>query len=317
MDRLSALEIFVTVVSEGSFSAAARSLGMSKSAVSKHIAALEDRLGVRLLNRTTRRLSLTDAGALYCERANRLIAEAEDAEAEVSQLSSAPKGVLRLSAPLSFGIRHLGPLLPAFLAQNPGLTIDLKLDDRLVDLVQDGFDIALRVTTLTDSSLMVRRLCPSRVVMVASPDYLAERGIPAEPADLKEHACLVYSNQTYGLEWRLVEAASGNKLTVRLGDSRVRANNGDILRFAALQGQGIAILPTFFVGEDISLQRLVRVLPGWEGVSNDVCLVWPHARYTPAKVRAFVDYMVKALGGGTPPWEDCPSLSRGLPPSQE
>lgn len=307
MDRLAALEIFVSVVSEGSFSAAARSLGMSKSAVSKHVAALEDRLGVRLLNRTTRRLSLTDAGALYCERANSLISEAEEAEAEVSQLSSAPRGVLRLSAPLSFGIRHLGPLLPAFLAENPGLSVDLRLDDRLVDLVQDGFDIALRVTTLADSSLMVRRLCLSRVVMVASASYLGERGTPQVPADLKEHACLVYSNQTYGLEWRLIEPSSGEKTTVRLGESRIRANNGDILRFAALQGQGIAILPTFFVGEDLSRGRLVRVLPGWEGLSNDVCLVWPHARYTPAKVRAFVDYMVKALGGGIPPWEDCPA----------
>lgn len=302
MDRLAALEVFTTVVAEGSFSAAARSLGMSKSAVSKQVAALEDRLGARLLNRTTRRLSLTDAGAVYLERANRIVAEAEDAEAEVSQLSSSPRGVLRLSAPLSFGIRHLGPLLPGFMAENPGVTIDLSLDDRFVDLVQEGFDLALRVTTLADSSLMVRRLCPIRSVLVASPSYLREVGEPAHPTDLKGHRCLVYTNQAHGLEWRLT-SSQGEKLTVRLGESRLRVNNGDILRQAVLDGAGIAILPTFFVGSDLKLGTMVRVCPDWEGSGGDVSLLWPHARFTPAKVRVFIDYMAAAYAAG-PPWEE-------------
>jgi DNA-binding transcriptional LysR family regulator len=302
MDRLTALEIFTTVVSEGSFSGAARHLGMSKSAVSKHVASLEDRLGARLLNRTTRRLSLTDAGAVYYERANRIVADAIEAEAEVSQLSSSPRGVLRVSAPLSFGIRHLGPLLPEFMQQNPVVEVDLRLDDRLVDLVEDGFDVALRVTDPADSSMMVRRLCPSRAVLVASQGYVDSHGLPDHPMALKEHPCLVYSNQPYGLEWRL-KSITGERLTVRLGDSRLRANNGDILRQAALQGVGVAILPTFFVGEDLRHGRLVRICPDWEGLGGQVSLLWPHARFTPAKVRVFVDYMVNACGT-TPPWDD-------------
>jgi DNA-binding transcriptional LysR family regulator len=302
MDRLTALEIFTTVVSEGSFSGAARQLGMSKSAVSKQVAALEDRLGARLLNRTTRRLSLTDPGALYYERANRIVAEAEEAEAEVSQLSASPRGVLRISAPLSFGIRHLGPLLPGFMQENNGIEVDLKLDDSFVDLVDQGFDVALRVTDPVDSSMTVRRLCPSRTVLVASPGYVDLRGIPDHPLELKEHACLLYSNQPYGLEWRL-KSSTNERLTVRLGESRLRANNGDIIRQAALQGVGVAILPTFFVGEDLRQGRLVRLCPDWEGIGGEVCLLWPHSRFTPAKVRVFVDYMVKACGS-SPPWDD-------------
>lgn len=301
MDKLSGMAVFVRVVEEGGFSAAARVLGVSKSAVSKQVAALEERLGARLLNRTTRRLALTDAGAAYHARASRILAEAEEAEAEVSQLSAAPRGLLRVNAPLTFGVRHLSPLISKFMAQYPDLRVEIQLDDRFVDLVAEGFDVGVRIANLADSSLIARQLCPSRRVLAASPAYLEAHGTPQCPEDLSEHRCLLYSYSMSGDTWRM-KGPGGRIATVRV-NGPLRANNGDLIRAAAVAGQGIVMSPTFITGEDLAAGRLVRILPEWEDQTGSLFVVWPHARFTPAKVRAFVDFMVAEIGR-TPPWEE-------------
>ncbi len=300
MDRLAEMEIFVRVVDDGSFSAAADGLGMTKSAVSKRVAALEERLGARLLNRTTRRLSVTDAGAAFHARAARILAEADEAEAEVSRLQAVPRGLLRVNAPVTFGINHLGPLLPAFLARYPELSVDLVLNDRFVDLVEEGFDLAIRIADLDDSSLIARRLCASDRILVAGPDYVAARGLPRTPDDLADHTCLLYSLLRRSGEWTL-RHASGTEARVRVSGGALRANNGDVLRQATLDGLGITMMPTFIVGADLAAGRLVRVLPEWGDATGAVHAVWPAGRFTAAKVRAFVDMLVDAFK--TPSWE--------------
>lgn len=301
MDSLSGLTVFVRVVDAGGFTAAAREMGVSKSAISKQVAGLEERLGARLLNRTTRRLSLTDAGATLYERALRILAEAEEAEAAVSQLSSAPRGLLRINAPVTFGIGHLGPLLPAFMELYPDLSLEVVVNDRMVDLVEEGFDVAVRIADLPDSSLIAKRLCCSRRVVVASPDYVARRGAPRHPEDLANHELVMYAYTLRGTEWRLT-GPEGRTASIRADNSRLKANNGDLLRMAVNSGHGVAIMPTFVVGDDLASGRLVRLLPDWQDESGGVYAVWPHARFVPAKVRAFVDFLAEKMAG-TPPWE--------------
>lgn len=303
MDRLSGMAVFVRVVEEESFSAAARVLGMSKSAVSKQVAALEERLGARLLNRTTRRLALTDAGAAFHERAARILADAEEAETAVSQLSAAPRGVLRVNAPVTFGIQHLGPLLPAFMAAYPDLAVEVSLNDRFVDLVEEGFDVAVRVGRLPDSSLIARRLAPVRRLVVASPAYVEAHGMPTGPEDLRGHSCLHYTYQLRGDAWSLT-GPDGRVAEVRVA-GRLRANNGDILRAALLAGMGVAYTPSFIVGRDLAEGRLVRLLPGWEDTTAAVYAVHPHSRLVAPKVRAFVDYLAERFAG-------CPSWDAGI-----
>ncbi|MGC2856822.1 LysR family transcriptional regulator [Novispirillum sp. DQ9] len=304
MDRLSGMAVFVRVVEEGGFSAAARALGLSKSAVSKQVSALEERLGARLLNRTTRRLALTDAGTAFHERAVRILADAEEAEAAVSQLSTAPRGVLRINAPVTFGIQHLGPLLPEFMAAYPELVVEVTLNDRFVDLVEEGFDVAVRIGRLADSSLIARRLAPVRRLVVASPAYVAAHGAPETPEDLRHHACLHYTYLLRGDVWSLT-GTDGRTVDVRVA-GRLRANNGDVLRSALLAGLGIAYTPSFIVGRDVAEGRLVRLLPGWEDISAAVYAVHPHARLVPPKVRAFVDYLAQRFAGH-PEWDlGCP-----------
>lgn len=300
MDRLAEMEVFVRVVDEGGFSAAARALNMSKSAVSKRVASLEDRLGARLINRTTRRLALTDAGTTFYARAARILAEAEEAEAAVSSLQAAPRGVLRVNAPVSFGLNHLGGLLPGFLARYPDLSVDLVLNDRFVDLVDEGFDLAIRITSLEDSSLIARRLCGLHRILVASPDYLDRHGVPDHPDDLRDHACLLYTYLRRSGEWTL-HTGDGRAARVQVNAAALSANNGDVLGEAAIQGLGITMMPTFIIGEALASGRLVRVLPDWEDLSGGIYAVWPSGRFIPAKVRAFVDLLVDAFRD--PPWE--------------
>lgn len=303
MDRLSGMAVFVRVVEEESFSAAARVLGLSKSAVSKQVAALEDRLGARLLNRTTRRLSLTDAGVAFYDRAQRIVADAEEAEAAVSQLSATPRGVLRVNAPVSFGVQHLGPVLPEFMDAHPDLSVELTLNDRFVDLVEEGFDVAVRIGRLPDSSLIARRLAPLRRVVVASPAYVAAHGAPQQPEDLRDHACLLYAYLLRGDAWAL-RGPEGRAVEVRV-DGRLRANNGDVLRAALLGGMGVAYMPSFLVGNDLAEGRLVRLLPEWQDDSAGIYAVHPHARLVPPKVRAFVDFLAERYG-------NCPAWEAGL-----
>jgi len=301
MDRLGGMAVFAKVVETGSFSAAARALGLSKSAVSKQVAALEARLGARLLNRTTRTLSLTDPGLAFHDRAVRILAEAEEAERAVSLLQSEPRGLLRVNAPVTFGVEHLAPLVARLMARHPELQVDLTLEDRMVDLVAEGHDVAVRIGRPADSSLIARKLAPSRRVVVASPDHVARHGAPQRPEDLRDHPCLRYAYMLRGDEWALC-GPGGREATVRVG-GRLRANNGDALRCAAEAGLGVALMPTFIVGESLRAGRLVRLLPGWSDEEGVVCAVWPTSRFLSPKVRALVDFLAEALGPA-PYWEE-------------
>ena len=301
MDQLDAMAVFARVVEAESFSGAARALGLSKSAVSKQISRLEDRLGLRLLNRTTRRLSLTEGGAAFYQGCQRVVAEAEAAEQAVTHLASAPRGRLRVNAPMSFGVRHVSPALPEFLARYPELAIDLALNDRVVDLVEEGFDVGVRIGRLTDSSLVARRLAPNRAVLSAAPGYLEARGMPRRPEELEGHACLIYSYQAMGEGWRLAGPEGERHFKI---SGPLRVNNGAAILAAARGGLGVALLPGFICGEDLRAGRLVRVLPDWEAPPDSaVSAVYPAARHLSPKVRVFVDFLAERFGG-KPYWDE-------------
>ncbi len=299
LDTLVGMAVFARVVDDGGFSAAARRLGLSKSAVSKQVAALEDRLGARLLNRTTRRMSLTEAGTALVERCRRVLAEAEAAQDAIGLLQAAPTGVLRVNAPMTFGTLHLAPAIPDFLERHPGISVDLNLNDRMVDLVEEGFDVAVRIARLADSSLVARKLAPMRRVMVASPLYLARRGVPERLADLAGHDCFSYSYVAAGDEWRFT-GPDGEEVVQPTG--RLRANNGEVLREAALAGIGIAVLPVFIAGPDLAAGRLVQVLPQYDNRGGAIYAVWPSGRHPSPKLRAFVDFLAERFGPN-PYWE--------------
>ncbi len=298
--KLTQMNAFAAVVEAGSFTAAAGAKGLSKAALSRHVAQLEDRLGVRLLNRTTRRLSLTEAGRAYYEGCQRMLAEAEGADAQVTALAASPRGVLRLSAPMSFGISHLTPMLAPFLEACPELSLDLVLGDRLVDLVEEGFDAALRIGQLADSSLIARRLCGLESYLCATPAYLERAGLPKHPKDLTEHDCLIYSYQRDSRRWHF-EGAEG-RLTIEV-KGRVVANNGETLLGLALAGQGLVSLPSFLVAEPLRDGCLVRLLPGWRRSGQGaVYLVYPARRNAPPKLRALLDFLAARITD-PPPWE--------------
>jgi DNA-binding transcriptional LysR family regulator len=300
MDRLAALEAFVKVAETHSFSEAARRMRASKSAVSRQIAALEADLGARLFHRTTRSMTLTEAGRGYFERASRILSDLDEANLSVSQLQSAPRGRLRVSAPMSFGFLHLAPALTEFLSVYRDVEVDIALNDRFVDLVDEGFDVAVRVGTLVDSSLVARRLAPIRRVVCASPAYLKAHGTPASPDDLKTHDCLCNSNVALAREWRFV-TPQGEPWPVEV-TGRINANNGDLLKVAAVNGLGFVNLPTFIVGSDLQAGKLVSVLEAF--IPQDLTLnaVYPHARHLSPKVRAFVDFLA-ARFGPRPYWD--------------
>ena len=301
MDRLAALEAFAKVAETQSFSEAARRLRSSKSAVSRHVAALEADLGARLLHRTTRSLTLTEAGRSYYERASRILADLEEADASVSQLQAAPRGRLRVNAPMSFGFLHLAAALGDFLTRYPEIELDVALTDRFVDLVDEGVDVAVRIGNLSDSSLVARRLAVIRRVVCASPDYLKARGVPQTPDDLKTHDCLINTNMGAGREWRF--AHQGGKPWPVEVNGRMSSNNGDMLRVAALRGHGFVDLPTFIVGEDLKAGTLVGVLEPYVAQHLTLNAVYPTARHLSPKVRAFVDFLSQRFGGDKPYWD--------------
>lgn len=298
MDHFATLTAFVHTVECGGFTAAARRLGLSKSLVSRQVAQLETNLGARLLQRTTRRLSPTEVGQAYYQRAQRILADLADAAAEIGHLQAAPRGKLRISAPMSFGVLHLAPALPRFLAACPELELDLALSDRFVDLVEEGFDVAVRIGRLSDSTLVARRIAPIRRVVCASPAYLARCGTPQNPADLTEHACLSHLDQGPA-EWRFV--VDGQQQTIKV-NSRLRAGNGEALRILALAGLGLTYLPTFFVGDDLRSGTLVPVLSPYVPGDSALHGVYPHGRHLTAKVRAFLDFLGECYGP-VPPWD--------------
>ena len=310
MSRLEDMELFVQVVEAGSFTAAARRAGLSKSMVSRRIAALEDRLAARLLNRTTRRLTLTETGSAFYERAARLVAEADEAELLASQLDAEPRGRLRVAAPMSFGFLHLASALAAFAAEYPRLVVDLDLDDRFVDLASEGQDMAVRIGRLSDSSLVARRLAPCRLCIVASPDYLARRGTPERPEDLAGHDSLVYSNTSAAEQWRFVGVSErlAPRLTVRL-----QANNGDALCAAAEAGLGLAVLPSFLAAPAVARGRLRIVLADHPLEESGIYAVYPAHRHLSAKVRRLIDFLALRFGG-EPYWDEPLKLAGSLTP---
>lgn len=299
MDRLASMAVFAKVAELGSFSAAAGALGLSKSAVSKHVTALEERLGVRLVNRTTRRLALTEVGLSYRETCARIVQEVEEAELEAGRHGSEPRGRLRVTAPMTFGILHLAPLLPEFLARHPRLEIDLALDDRVVDLLEEGIDVALRIGTLRDSSLIARRLATARSLCAASPAYLAQAGTPGHPADLAAHNALRYTYRRGPEAWELER--DGERHVVRLRGN-LAANNGDALRAAALAGLGVVVLPDFIIADDVAAGRLVPLLTDWRTPEFPIQAVWPPQRHPAPKLRAFVDFLADQLARRCP-WQ--------------
>jgi DNA-binding transcriptional LysR family regulator len=294
MDRLAALEAFVKVAETRSFSEAARRLRTSKSVISRQIAGLETELGARLFHRTTRSMTLTEAGRRYFDRAARILADLEEAKLSVSQLQAAPRGKLRVNAPMSFGFLHLASALGDFISRYPEVEIDVTLNDRFVDLVEEGFDVAVRIGSLQDSSLVARKLAPIRRAICASPDYLKVRGVPASPEHLKAHDCLCNSNLPAGREWRFV-TVDGKPVIVEV-KGPLTANNGDALKVAALKGLGFAYLPTFIVGSDLQAGALVTVLDKF--IPQDLTLnaVYPHSRHLSPKVRTFIDFLAERFG---------------------
>jgi DNA-binding transcriptional LysR family regulator len=291
MDMPGAMIVFAQVVDSRSFSAAAARLGLSKSAVSKQIAKLEDRLGARLLNRTTRTLSPTDAGQDFYERCLRVVHEVEEAERAITHLSAEPRGLLRLSAPASFGREYLAPLVPEMLARWPELRIEALFEDRFVDVVAEGFDLVIRITRLQDSSLVARRIASCRRVVCAAPTYLERHGVPRIPADLVRHDCVLYSYATDQNEWEFL-GPDGRLETVRV-DGRLRANNAEVTLAALRAGAALALSPDFIVGPDIAAGRLVPLLTEYENPFGAIYAVWPHNRNLAPKVRAVVDFLVE------------------------
>ena len=309
MDRLEEMRTFVKVVEIGSITGAAERLGIAKSAVSRRLADLEERLSVQLFRRTTRTLSLTDTGASFHERCLRILADVEEAELAVSQAHGTLRGRLRVAVPLSFGLRHLGPAIDAFLRDHPEVEFDLDLNDRQVDLLAEGFDLAVRIAELRDSTLIARRLAPVRMVVCASPDYLARHGTPGAAAALADHACLVYSNApTPGL-WEYVDPAGRpGRVQVR---ARIQANNGDCLREAAEDGHGIVLGPSFILHQAIEGGRLLPILRDHRWPTLHAHAVYPRTRHLSQRVRAFVDVLIERFAG-VPYWDRC--LGEGKSP---
>ena len=290
MDRLTEMEAFATVVDQGGFTDAAKKMGISKSAVSKHVSSLESRLGARLLNRTTRRVSPTEIGLAYYDRARRVLNDAGEADALVTAMQSAPSGMLRVSVATDFGVNHLSPVLGDFLHSYPDITVNMVLNNRYVELISEGFDLAIRVGELEDSSLRARKLCETNKRMIAAPEYFRQFGRPQKIDDLNEHKLLHYSNQASGNVWK-VTAPSGEKRQVRTAGS-LTVNDGQSLLNAAIGGLGIAYLPSFLYAEPLRQGLLEDVIPELPMEVQGIYAIYPPGRYTQPKVRAFIDFLV-------------------------
>lgn len=315
MDRFEELQTFVRVVEAGSITAAAERSGLAKSAVSRRIADLEARLGAQLVARTTRRLTVTEIGQAFYERCRRLIADLAEAESLVADTHGALGGTLRVATPVTFGMMHLAPVLTEFKQQHPGVTVDVDFSDRHVNLIEDGFDVAVRIGRLTDSSLIARRLCPIRLIACASPDYLAQHGTPETPADLADHKCLHYSLQPQGRQWHYT-APDGSEDQVPVHAHMV-ASNGEFLRDAAIAGEGIALQPSFIVYRAVASGELVPVLTDYRWPQIELHALYPPTRRLARRVRTFID-MLAARFPREPYWdrwiaETAPGVIRDTP----
>lgn len=289
-DRFEDLRTFVTVVQSRSFAAAARRLGVVKSAVSRRVQELEERLGAHLINRSTRNLSLTDTGRMFFEKATELLAGLEEAEWAASLGANETVGSLRIIAPSSFGRLHLVSMVCSFMEQHPRLSVELSLSDEFVDLVSEGFDMAVRIGELQDSNLSARSLTPIRRVACASPAYIARFGAPKQPSDLASHRGICSTIVDQRKFWRFVDPRTGKEQSVDV-HARLQLNDGDALREAALAGAGITVLPTFIVHKSVVAGELVPVMLPYEKVPTELHVVFPSRKLIPAKVKVFADYL--------------------------
>lgn len=301
MDRIDAMRAFVAVVVEGSFSNAAHILQLSPQLVSKYVSRLEEQLNIRLLNRTTRKVSLTEAGSHYFAHAQQILLSIDDMESQLSGLQQNPKGVLRISAPVSFALKHMAKLITDFQNRYPLVTIDLQLTDRKVDIVEEGFDIALRIGKLKSSSLVAKQIAPIRVVLCASPEYLKHHGTINNPEDLESHRYLHYSHMNMDGKENIYQLLKAKVLTQ---GNEFSSNNGDVLVEAAIEGAGFVLQPTFIVSEAVSNGKLVIVLPELEPKRIGLYAIYAHRKLLPHKVRCFIDFM-EGYYGSPPYWDGC------------
>jgi len=299
MDRMTSMATFVKVAESGGFSAAARALGISPSMATTHVQALEERLGVRLLNRSTRKVSLTEVGQAYYERCLQILAEADDADQIAQALQSTPRGTLRLNTSVAIP-PFLAPVITEYTALYPDITIALTMTDRMIDLVEDGFDLAVRNMSIPDSSLVTRRVATYRFVVCGSSDYFARHGVPQRPADLARHNCLIYSRSQWGNDWRFA-GPDGEELVPVTGN--LHANSDNALRLAAVHGQGLAMAPSFLVKDEIKSGRLVPVLVEYLQTEYSINAIYPHRHHLSAKVRSFIDLLARHFHDD-PAWAD-------------
>lgn len=292
MDQFKEIESFVAVAQLGSFVKAADRLGISKAMVSRNVGELEARLGVRLMQRTTRRLSLSDAGAEYLQRCVQILGELHDANAAISAKAVQVQGVLKVTAPLTFGIRHLAPLWGEFLRIHPRVELEVNLNDRMVDLIEEGYDLAVRIGQLASSSLIARRIASTRLVLCASPRYLQQARPIADLDDIAGHDVIAYTYLATGEQWSFTGPNGARSITVH---PRLRSNSGDTCRAAALADQGIVFQPSFLVGDDLKAGRLVEILPQYAGPELDISVVYPSRHHLSHKVRAMVEFLSAAF----------------------
>jgi DNA-binding transcriptional LysR family regulator len=293
MDRFTGLEVFAKVVEGASFAAAGRHLGMSPAMVTKHIQTLEERLGVRLLNRTTHRVSATEVGKSYYEYSLRILADLEEAEGAARDLQTAPRGLLKVTAPVSFGTRQLAPEIAEYLESYPGVSIDLSLENSYVDLLEKRFDLAIRLGHLPSSSLIARKLGEVETILCASPGYLKKHDAPQTPHDLETQNCLLYSAVPQSV-WTFVN--QGGELAVSNVSGRFLTNGADAICTLALKDAGVALVPDFLVADDLSAGRLLRLLPEYTTQATPIYAVYPHSRYLSAKARTFIDFLALQFG---------------------
>jgi len=284
------MEIFVAVVDAGSFTAAADAFGISPVMVGKHIRQLEERLGARLLTRTTRRQSLTEIGRQYAERCRLILADIKAAESSAEAMRNTPRGTLRISAPVSFGTQRLAPAMADYLAQHPEVSLDLNLNDRMIDLVEEGYDATIRIGELQDSGLVARPLQPYRMMLCASPAYLERFGVPKQPEDLASHQCLDFAPLHRRVRWNLNGSES------EFPASRFRSNNGQALRMAALRGFGIVLQSEVLLGEDVAAGRLVSLLEDYLPASRPVSLIYPRDQLATPKMTTFIEFIMERFG---------------------
>ena len=290
MDRLTSLTVFGRVVECGGFSAAARRLNMSVTMVGNHVQSLEDRLGVRLLNRTTRKVSLTETGKYYYERSSQILAELEEADRTAGALSSTPRGTLKVYTSSAI-VRFLLPVVSEYMELYPSISLDFNIGERAIDMIEDGYDLTIRTVPPPDSSLVVRKLTPWRHMLVCSPAYLETHPNPKTPLEVADHNCLQYTYYPYGDEWRF-EDGEGKQESVKIGGNVV-SNSAETLRFLKLNGQGIFLAPSFVVFDDIAEGRLVKMMPDYRPVEFSINAVYPNRSHLPTKVRLFIDLLVE------------------------